>query len=129
MTFDEKRIKLGDWLQGPDGIALWDMMCALRGPDHPSERPNMTHEDHQRAYKSRRARKFKTVEVIRHKAFFGAVGGNARHHADDHVLLPPENERDHFDRHVATAALLLGLSIQLDQPRKQGGVLVDTTSK
>lgn len=111
LTFAEKRAIIGKWLNGSDGCKLWDLMCGLRGPDSPSERDDMTSAQSAAAYKGRRARKFKTVEVIRQKAFNGVIGGSARHHDDDHILLPPTVEWDHFDRHMQRAADVLGIKI------------------
>lgn len=120
LTFKEKREKIGEWLGGPDGAALWDLMCALRGPDSPSERGNMGSAEAAAAYKGRRARKFKTVEVVRQKAFYGVIGGCARHHNDDHITLPPEAEWDHFDRHMQRAASILGLTVVIeDRPNRR----------
>ncbi len=113
-TLDEIRTQIGEWLKGSHGSDLWDLMCALRGPDTPSERGDMTSDDHSRAYKARRARKYKTVEAIREVVFFGSSGGSCRHHPDTKVLLPPNKERDHFDHHVEKAARLLGLTVELD---------------
>lgn len=129
MTFDEKRIQIGKWLKEADGGRLWDLMCGLRGPDSPSERGDMSETESARAYKGRRARKFKTVEIIREKAFFGVIGGCARHHEDDHILLPPDKERDHFDRHMERAAVVLGLKVEVEgrdsKKRQPVGVGVD----
>lgn len=114
-SFDDMRKKIGEWLQGPYGGQLWDLMTALRGPDSPSERSNMSKEEHSKVYNQRRARKRKTVEVIRGKAFFGVVGDSARHRDDDHVTLPPEGEWDHFDNHVARVTGMLGLKIETEK--------------
>ena len=111
MTFDKIRQQIGDHLRGPYGEQLWDLMCGLRGPDTPSERPDMSQTDRDRAYRGRRERKYKTVEVIRAAAFFGAGGGSARKHSDTQVLLPPVGEWDHFDKHVERAAKVLGLEV------------------
>lgn len=93
----------------------WDLMSTVRGPDFPSERPDMSTDDHSMAYKGRRDRKRKTVEVIRNKMFNGVVGGCARSRQDDHVTLPPISEWDHFDRHVHTSALILGLKVKTEE--------------
>ncbi len=113
MTFEEKRLKIGEWLQGPDGGWLWDLMCAQRGPDTPSERPNMDQEERSRTYAARRKRKYATVEVIRAASWGGVVGGSARSHKGDTVYLPPPNEWDHFDNHVKRAADILGLKVEI----------------
>ena len=125
MTLTEKRQQIGKWLQEDGGAELWDLMCGLRGPDSPSERGDMTTTEHARAYKGRRARKFKTVEVIRQKAFYGVIGGCARHHDDDHITLPPTVERDHFDRHMERAAQVLGIEVRVEEGvRPNRGVVV-----
>lgn len=128
LSFDEKRTLIGEWLKEADGGRLWDLMCALRGPDYPSETPSMSSEQSGRAYRGRRARKFKTVEVVRQKAFFGVVEGGARHHDDDHILLPPRDTWDHFDRHMERAAQILGLRVEIEE-RPKGGVEVGVTVK
>lgn len=94
---------------------LWSVITCLRGPDFPSERPNMSEAEHKKAYKARRDRKFDTVEIIR-AASVGQVGG-ARVHVDDHVTLPPKDQWDHFDKHVARAAAALGLKVKLRKPK------------
>ena len=96
----------------PNSGQLWDILTCLRGPDSPSERPDMTSKESNEAYAGRRARKYKTVEVIRQKAFFGSIGGAARHHAADRVTLPPSSQWDHFDKHVARAASALGIQVE-----------------
>ena len=121
MTFTEIRSQIGEHLKGPHGERLWNLMCGLRGPDSPSERPDMPSEDRDRAYRGRRERKYKTVEVIREAAFFGAGGGSARRHHDTKVLLPPIGEWDHFDKHVERAARVLGLEV-VTEKRKIVGV-------
>jgi len=126
MTFDEKRRQIGEWLREPGGDKLWDLLCGLRGPDSPSERGDMGEGERQVAYSGRRKRKYDTVEVIREKAFFGALGGSARHHASTHITLPPEEERDHFDRHMERAAEVLGIIVSTaPTPNKRKGVRVE----
>ena len=115
LTFDEKRKMIGAWLQESDSAQLWDLLCGLRGPDSPSERPNMSDVERQRAYKGRRARKYATVEVVREKAFFGVTGGCARHHDSDHITLPPTTEWDHFDHHMKRAADTIGLKVVIQE--------------
>ena len=114
-TFDEMRVIIGAWLKGPHGDRLWDLMCALRGPDFPSETPLMSSDEGARTYAARRNRKYKTTEIVREKAFFGVCGGCARHHDDDHVYLPPEKERDHFDKHIERVADMLGLGVEIEK--------------
>lgn len=112
ITFDEWRKWMKKILrESPDSGKIWDLMCAQRGPDSPSERPDMSPYDHSVAYDGRRARKRATVEVIRANSFGGMVGGCARSRAGDSVILPSRNTWDHFDRHVATAAGWLGLKV------------------
>lgn len=114
-SFDELRTFMGQVIRyNPSSGKLWDLITCLRGPDSPSERPDMSAEESSKAYAGRRERKFNTVEVIRQNAFFGVVGGAARHRAGDTVLLPPSSQRDHFDRHVARAASVLGLKVKVD---------------
>jgi hypothetical protein len=83
---------------------FWDVMSAIRGPDGPSD------------IQKREARKFLTVQVIRGVAFHGAVGGNAAHRTDSRSVSLPCREDgmvwDHFDAHVAKAAIALGLTIE-----------------
>ena|SRR5688572_29832576 len=93
----------------------WDLMSCVRGPDSPSETDAMSSEEHQKAYRGRRLRKFETSEAIRHEMFFGAVGGSARHHSASHVTVPPLEQQDHFDRHIVKAANLLGLQVKIKE--------------
>lgn len=119
--FDKIRRQIGEWLKGPCGSRLWDLMCALRGPDFPSERPDMEPAASQAAYAARRDRKYKSCEVVREAAFFGVIGGAARHHPDTKILLPPSKEWDHYDKHQARAAAVLGLEVQeTERPAKKG---------
>lgn len=120
MTLNEKRAMIGQWLKEDEGDQLWDLMTGLRGPDSPSERGDMTSEEQARAYKGRRARKFKTVEVIRAKAFNGVIGGSARSHHADHITLPPRGQWDHFDRHMERAARVLGLKVVVEEETNKG---------
>jgi hypothetical protein len=92
------------------GDELWDILTALRGPDSPSERPDMNGDEARQAYLGRRERKYRTVEVIRGVAM-GQCSG-ARWHRDTKVVLPPAVKWDHFDKHVARAAAALGLTIE-----------------
>lgn len=112
LSFDEQRAVIGFFLKSGSGSQLWDLLTGLRGPDSPSERPNMSHEEQAAAYKGRRARKYNTVEIIREAAFFGVVGGAARYHEDTKVTVPPSKEWDHFDKHVARAAQTIGLGVE-----------------
>ena len=96
----------------PASSPAWDVMTALRGPDAPSERAGQPPKAYSAAYKGRRDRKFKTVEVIRSAAFYSAVGGCARQHTGDTVVV--SKQEDHFDRHVRRAAAQLGLKVEVE---------------
>ncbi len=123
LTLDEMLTTLQGWMSQPAGGALWDVITGLRGPDSPSERPNMTSDESSRAYDLRRARKRDTVEVIRGKAMNGRCGGAARFRTDlDYVTLPPEDEWEHFDKHVARAARALGLRVVIREKPVEKGV-------
>lgn len=119
MTFDEMRKQIGEWLQSDEGGRLWDLLTCLRGPDSPSELVNVHSAENSANYKLRRERKYDTVEVIRQKAFFGVVGGSARHHDQDYVVVNPPDEQDHFDRHVLKAAYALGLEVRVKEKEKK----------
>lgn len=115
-TLDELRQLMGVIIQkNPNSGRFWDILTCLRGPDSPSERGDMDSAEASRAYQGRRDRKFKTVEVIRQKAFFGIIGGAARHHDSEKVILPPSGSWDHFDKHVARAAGALGLKVEVEK--------------
>lgn len=117
--------ELRDWMgqvikHNPQSGRFWDLITCLRGPDSPSERPDMTPEERNSAYAGRRKRKADTVEVIRAQAFGGAVGGSARYRVDrDYVTLPPMGEWDHFDKHVERAARAIGLEVKIKEPSNQ----------
>ena len=122
LTFDEMRRIISKWFQhgkGDHRRKFWDLITGLRGPDSPSERPDMNTKAASLAYSLRRQRKYDTVEVIRNKAFFGVVGGAARSHEADHVTLPPQSQWDHFDKHVSRAAGTLGLKVVIRQEENQ----------
>ena len=113
LSFDQLRKLMGEILSSnPNAGKFWDVITCQRGPDSPSERPNMTSKESSAAYAGRRERKHRTVEVIREVSFFGAVGGAARHHKAEAVQLPPSSEWDHFDKHVARAAKALGIKVE-----------------
>lgn len=120
LPFDEVRRLLGAYLHGPNGSSLWDVMAVVRGPDAPSERPDMERKAAEDAYRGRRERKRRTGEVLRGAMFFGAHGGCARTRTDiTYVTLPPRDEWDHYDKHVARAADILGLEVKfLDRPKE-----------
>lgn len=126
-TLTEMRGIIGDFLQNsPDAGLLWDLITCLRGPDSPSEKPNMTSNESREAYGGRRKRKAKTVEVIRHYAFNGIIGGCARSRSDrDYVELPPTSEWDHFDRHVERAAQVLGLEVRVEKNEASKGLEIN----
>ena len=112
LSLDQWRRFMGEYLgSNPTSGSAWDILTCLRGPDSPCERVGMSPTEASIAYDGRRKRKFDTVEVIRSAAFFGIVGGVARHHPGEEVLLPPEQEWDHFDKHVWKAARRLGLKV------------------
>lgn len=116
-TFNDMRLLVSDWMKVGSSShtrSWWDMITCLRGPDSPSERPDMSAQEASVAYSARRERKYKTVEVIRNKAFFGVIGGAARSHKGDSVTLPPRNQWDHFDKHVERAAKALGLKVIIE---------------
>lgn len=112
-SFDEIRKQIGKWLSGPHGSKLAAVLAAQRGPDSPSERGNMSSEDHDRAYWGRRARKFSSGEVIRQKSFFGIGQVGARSRSADYITLPPKNQWDHYDKHMAQAAGVLGIEVKI----------------
>jgi hypothetical protein len=120
-SMNELRQWMGQVIKhNPNSGRFWDLITCLRGPDTPSERPDMTSEERNVAYSGRRRRKADTVEVIRAKAFGGVVGGSARYRTDrDFVLLPPEGEWDHFDKHVQRAANAIGIEVKIKEPSKE----------
>lgn len=123
ISFDAIRTQIGEWLRGPHGGELWDLMCAQRGPDSPSETEEMDAPTRNRMYLARRERKYKTAEVIRSASWFGACGGAARRRVDDHITIPPSSKQDHFDRHMVRAATLIGLRVDIESPKVVGEVV------
>lgn len=116
MTLDELRGLIGIILDSnPNSGKFWDIITCQRGPDSPSERGDLSEDKNEEAYRARRERKFKTVEVIRAASFGGVVGGAARSHKGSSVTLPPHAKWDHFDRHVHRAATVLGLDIKIEK--------------
>ena len=97
--------------RNPNASLAWDLMGCVRGPDSPSERPDMTSSESAAAYAGRRKRKYNTVEIIREAMFFGSVGGAARYHKDSKVTLPNRHSYDHFDKHVERGANAIGLKV------------------
>lgn len=114
LTFDEQRVVIGIFLKNPGGGNLWDLLTGLRGPDSPSETPDMSSSESAKAYQGRRDRKYKSTEVIREEAFFGVVGGAARYRKATKVLLPPQSLWDHFDKHAYRAANAIGLKVEYE---------------
>jgi hypothetical protein len=108
---DEIRKQIGRWLRGPAGASLAAILAAQRGPDSPSERPDMDPATHKQAYWGRRARKASSGEVIRSVSFFGIGTVGARSRAGDSITLPPSNTWDHYDKHQAQAAAVLGIKV------------------
>ena len=107
LSLDEMRQLIGLYLTtNSAGGKLWDIMGIVRGPDAPSEGT----ENDPGAYQARRARKYKGVEVLRNRAFFGMVGGGARHREGDEIELLVGG--DHHDRHLVRAASILGVQIK-----------------
>lgn len=96
----------------PASGQFWDLITGLRGPDFPSERGDQSPVEHAKAYSDRRKRKYEAGEVIREKAFYGAIGGGARSHAGDTVVVNPSIRADHYDRHAIRAAQVVGLKIK-----------------
>lgn len=114
LTLDEWRKFMAEFMsENPNASAAWDIMGCVRGPDFPSERPDMTPNETSKAYAGRRERKYRTVEILREVMFFGACGGCARHHKDNKVILPPTSQWDHFDRHVQRGASRIGLKVEI----------------
>ena len=115
MKFKEWRRFMQEFLSTNESAhKAWDLMSCIRGPDTPSERPDMDPTERDTTYRGRRERKFKTTEAIRHDMFYGTVGGSARHHQASFVTLPPSSVHDHFDRHIVRGATILGLEIKTE---------------
>lgn len=110
-SLDDIRKQIGRWLGGPNGANLATILAAQRGPDSPSERPDMSGPDHDRAYWGRRARKSSSGEVIRRASFFGLGTVGARSRQGDSIILPPRSKWDHYDKHQAQAATVLGIKV------------------
>jgi hypothetical protein len=112
-SLDEIRRQIGEWLNGPNGAALATILAAQRGPDSPSERGDMARADFDRAYWGRRARKASSGEVIRSASFFGIGKVGARSRTGDSITLPPQEHWDHYDKHQAEAARILGIKVNI----------------
>jgi hypothetical protein len=115
--WDLKQIReqIGRWLSGPHGSNLAGILAAQRGPDSPSERGDMSSEEHDKAYWGRRARKASSGEAIRAASFFGLGKVGARSRNADYITLPPRELWDHYDKHMAQAAQSLGLEVKIDE--------------
>lgn len=114
LTFDEQRTAIGIFLKSSSGGKLWDLITGLRGPDSPSERADMKYNEHSTAYGARCARKYKSTQIIREYAFFGVIGGAAKHRPGTKIVLPPQERFDHFDKHMLRAAEAIGLGVQYE---------------
>lgn len=114
-SLDEIRTQIGRWLNGQHGASLASILAAQRGPDSPSERPDMDMTNHDRAYWGRRARKHSSGEVIRAVSFFGLGKVGARSRSASSITLPPQKYWDHYDKHMAEAARILGLEVKFDE--------------
>lgn len=108
---DSIRRQIGRWLSGKHGASLATILAAQRGPDSPSERGDMGAAEHDRAYWGRRARKASSGEVIRSVSFFGLGKVGARSRSGDSITLPPRSKWDHYDKHQAEAARVLGIKV------------------
>lgn len=114
LSLDEIRKQIGRWLSGPHGSSLAAILAAQRGPDSPSERPDMDSAEHEKAYWGRRARKKSSGEVIRTASFFGLGKVGCRARSGDSITLPPQSKWDHYDKHMAQAAHVLGIKVVED---------------
>jgi hypothetical protein len=71
----------------------------------------MPRSEHDQAYWGRRARKKSSGEVIRSVSFFGIGRVGARVRPGDTITLPLEKDWDHYDKHQAQAANILGVKV------------------
>jgi hypothetical protein len=110
-NLDQIRRQIGRWLSGKHGASLATILAAQRGPDSPSERPDMGQAEHDQAYWGRRARKASSGEVVRSASFFGLGKVGARARGGDTITLPPRKRWDHYDKHQAEAAAVIGLKV------------------
>lgn len=108
---DDIRKQIGRWLSGKHGSSLAAILAAQRGPDSPSERPDMGSAEHSAAYWGRRARKASSGEVIRAASFFGLGRVGARARSGGSITLPLSQNWDHYDKHMASAAGVLGIKV------------------
>lgn len=114
-NLEQIRRQIGRWLSGPNGAALAAILAAQRGPDSPSERGDMDPDEFQKAYWGRRARKKSSGEVVRSASFFGIGKVGCRSRSGDSITLPPQKYWDHYDKHQAEAARVLGLAVNIDE--------------
>ena len=105
------RKQIGRWLSGFNGSNLAAILAAQRGPDSPSEHGGVDSAEYQRLYAGRRARKHSSGEVIRAASFFGIGKVGCRSRKADSITLPPSNCWDHYDKHMAQAAKVLGIKV------------------
>lgn len=75
----------------------------------------MKGDEHHAAYWGRRARKASSGEAIRARSFFGIGTVGARSRNADYITLPPEEVWDHYDKHMAQAARVLGLEVRISK--------------
>lgn len=115
LDLDQIRRQIGKWLSGRHGSNLAAILAAQRGPDSPSERDDMDGESHKKAYWGRRARKRSSGEVIRSASFFGLGTVGARSRTDTKIVLPPHSKWDHYDKHMAQAAQVLGIKVEINE--------------
>lgn len=92
---------------------LWDTIVALRGPDTPSERECIEEPRRSSLYHARVDRKMRTAAVIRGLAVGQQAAAKTRTDIA-YIVLPPQDEWDHFDRHMVKAANALNLEIKID---------------
>jgi hypothetical protein len=71
----------------------------------------MSREEYDRHYWGRRARKRSSGEVIRSASFFGLGKVGARSRTGTEIVLPPREKWDHYDKHQASAAEVLGIKV------------------
>jgi len=108
---DDIRKQIGKWLSGKHGANLAAILAAQRGPDSPSEHGGLSGDAYSEAYWGRRARKYSSGEVIRAASFFGIGEVGARTRVDTKIVLPPSKIWDHYDKHMARAASVLGIEV------------------
>lgn len=115
LSLEEIRRQIGRWLSGQHGQSLAAILAAQRGPDSPSERDEMDGAAFKKAYWGRRARKRSSGEVIRSVSFYGIGKVGARSRKAEEIVLPPHAKWDHYDKHMAQAAGVLGIKVVLKE--------------